>query len=158
MAANISGWSNFLAEIVALTESSDRQQGIANLGYTEYVMERLLLCMNTCTSIKQTIEASDEAAVLQDYISSLSELITTLQMLYQKWEEYKSFLEGPAQHYLSLVRIHHHEGRGRPRFDVSRSQLEYLASLSFKWTEIACILGVSRMTLYRYVHVFFVSY
>lgn len=39
--------------------------------------------------------------------------------------------------------------RGRPRFDVSANQLEYLASLSFSWSAIANMLGVSRMTLYR---------
>ena len=39
---------------------------------------------------------------------------------------------------------------GRPRFAISRDQLLYLASLSFKWTEIAALLGVSRMIIYRY--------
>ena len=42
-------------------------------------------------------------------------------------------------------------GPGRPRFDVSKEQLEYLSLLSFKWNEIAVLLGVSRMTVYRYV-------
>lgn len=39
--------------------------------------------------------------------------------------------------------------RGRPPFDISRDQLEYLSSLSFSWTQIASILGVSRMTIFR---------
>ena len=39
--------------------------------------------------------------------------------------------------------------RGRPRFDIPREQLVYLASLSFNWVQIASILGVSRMTMYR---------
>ena len=43
-------------------------------------------------------------------------------------------------------------GPGRPRFDISKEQLEYLSSLSFKWNEIAVLLGVSRMTIYRYVY------
>ena len=38
---------------------------------------------------------------------------------------------------------------GRPRFDISQEQLVYLRSLSFTWSQIAAILGVSRMTLYR---------
>ena len=38
---------------------------------------------------------------------------------------------------------------GRPRFDISKEQLEYLSSLSFSWTDIAHMLGVSRMTIYR---------
>ena len=39
--------------------------------------------------------------------------------------------------------------RGRPRFDVTKEQLEYLRSMSFTWTDIGNILGVSQMTLYR---------
>ena len=39
-------------------------------------------------------------------------------------------------------------GQGRPRFDVARQQLEYLSSLSFSWSEIAALLGVSRTTIY----------
>ena len=40
-------------------------------------------------------------------------------------------------------------GRGRPKFDISKEQLEFLASMSFTWTQIAEMLGVSRMTIYR---------
>ena len=39
--------------------------------------------------------------------------------------------------------------RGRPRFDIGQDQLEYLSSMSFTWTQIASMLGVSRMTIYR---------
>ncbi len=36
---------------------------------------------------------------------------------------------------------------GRPRFNISKQQLEYLCSLSFKWNGIAILLGVSRINL-----------
>ena len=36
---------------------------------------------------------------------------------------------------------------GRPRFIISREQILYLREFSFKWTEIADILGVSISTL-----------
>ena len=39
--------------------------------------------------------------------------------------------------------------RGRPRFDISKEQLLYLYSFSFSWSDIAKVLGVSRMTIYR---------
>ena len=39
--------------------------------------------------------------------------------------------------------------RGRPAFDISQEQLEYLSSLSLNWSQIAALLGVSRMTIYR---------
>ena len=37
---------------------------------------------------------------------------------------------------------------GRPRFHITREQLQYLQSMSFNWVQIATILGVSRMTVY----------
>ena len=40
--------------------------------------------------------------------------------------------------------------RGRPRYLISQDQLEYLRSLGFTWTDVSVLLGVSRMTLYRY--------
>ena len=42
---------------------------------------------------------------------------------------------------------------GRPRFAITREQLLYLASLGFKWTEIAPLLGVSRMTIGVVTHI-----
>ncbi len=40
-------------------------------------------------------------------------------------------------------------GMGRPRFDITVEQLEYLQSLNFTWTKIAALLGVSQMTVYH---------
>jgi len=40
-------------------------------------------------------------------------------------------------------------GSGRPKFDISKDQLEYLYSHSFNWPQIAQLLGVSRMTIYH---------
>ena len=47
------------------------------------------------------------------------------------------------------VEVSQSADRGRPRFLISRDQLEYLRSLSFTWTEIATLIGVSRMTIFR---------
>ena len=40
-------------------------------------------------------------------------------------------------------------GPGRPKFNITKEQLEYLSSMSFSWSQIAHLLGVSRMTIYR---------
>ena len=54
-------------------------------------------------------------------------------------------ISGVAYH----VPVVHMGQHGRPRFEVTRGQVEYLAFLSFTWSEIATLLGVSRTTLYR---------
>ena len=40
--------------------------------------------------------------------------------------------------------------KGRPKFQITQEQLEYLCSLSFSWSDIAVLLGISRITLFRY--------
>ena len=40
-------------------------------------------------------------------------------------------------------------GKGRPHFLVPKEQLEFLHSVCFTWTEIAQLIEVSRMTIYR---------
>ena len=79
---------------------------------------------------------------LDDYYASTQELIESLKVIYRKWEEYKGVLdsfmtERPSVAYqtpVSTLRT----GPGRPRFDTSK---EYLSSLSFKWNEIAELVG-----------------
>ena len=39
--------------------------------------------------------------------------------------------------------------RGRPQVFISEDQLIYLRSLNFSWSQIAEVLGVSRMIIYR---------
>ena len=63
------------------------------------------------------------------------------------------FISLPCNCWWRHVALWHPNGiahiRGRPSFEISEDQLLYLSSLSFTWTEIASLLGVSRMTIYR---------
>ena len=145
----VNGWSDFFGEISRLIESAERQFGLANVSYSEYVMDRLELSINASWNLLETITNSVVGSELQDCCRSLTELVECLRTEYRRWERYKNYLEGFESH-LPLPATQLLGGRGRPRFEVSKFQLEYLESLSFKWTEIASILGISRMTLYRY--------
>ena len=148
--AELHGWTSFFEQVSTLAGRSEVQFGIANYSYCEYVIERLELCITTCSGIVDLINTSSVELELSQCISLLSELLKCLRTMLRKWEEYKSTVEQ------STLSVSHPDiipslRRGRPLFNVSRSQIEYLSSLSFKWTEIAAILGVSRMTLYRLV-------
>ena len=89
---------------------------------------------------------------LEEYCSMLNSLIECLRGVYNKWEEYEDILNSYPERYSYHVPVLRGTSTvGRPRFQISRDQLLYLISLSFKWIEISALLGVSRMTVYRLV-------
>ena len=102
-------------------------------------------------TIRNTTERmSTRDPQLSDYQSSLEELLTCLRQLSAQWERYLDHLEleGSVTAYAVPV-DRSHRRLGRPQLEISRDQLECIVSLSFNWTQIAAILGVSRMTVYR---------
>ena len=78
-------------------------------------------------------------------LSQLKEAIVLLQSI---WREYQNSIEERSATQYSVA-VEHTQQKGRPRFSITREQLEYLRSLSFTWDTIASMLGVSRMTIYR---------
>ena len=143
------GLSAFFDDVVRLIEGAERQYGVANLGYTEYIIERFESCIIACTSVLNQLRTS---APLNDYCARLDELIECLRTIYYKWQEYEGILHSNQLNHVSYHAPVTHSGRsGRPKFEISKDQLIYLTSLSFTWTDIAALLCVSRMTIYRSV-------
>lgn len=95
----------------------------------------------------------DEEAIILYYNQELSQLLVYVRQIAADWQVHFDYLQmnsGRSQSNVSFkVRITRNGGPGRPKFSISREQLEYLSSMSFSWTHIAQILGVSRMTIYR---------
>jgi hypothetical protein len=141
------GFTEFFTEIHQFLLSLERQYGIANEASTEYAVDRLAVCFRGVSHLCSIIvEAEEEASDLSDYLSNLQLLCSVLSSL---WEEYEETLEsaGGNMSYTALLDLT--GGLGRPRFDISSDQVEYLRSLSFSWTDIASLLGVSCMIVYR---------
>ena len=147
MSANL---TEFFDEIIKLLQETDRQHGIANSSYTDYALGRLEHCIITCTTIRGRLEV-ESSQDIQEYCTMLNSLIECLRRVYNKWEEYDDIVNSHPERYSYHVPVIHRNRVGRPRFQISRDQLLYLISLSFKWTEISALLGVSRMTVYRLV-------
>ena len=149
MAGAPSGWTSYFDEISRLLDDAERQYGVANISYTEYVLERLEITLGTCSDLLYHVGQQDG---LEECKSSLRELIECIKVIYKKWEEYCGILESyPESNTLSYTSPTSPSCRpGRPKFQITKDQLEYLCSLGFKWNEIAALLGVSRMTIYRY--------
>ena len=93
---------------------------------------------------------TQDERVVSSYATLLGELLECLEQVAREWESYLETLQSGAQsNAYSAPQLYAVGRRGRPRFEVTRDQLEYLASLSFTWTQTAAMLGVSRMTVYR---------
>ena len=141
----------FFGEVSRLIEQAERQYGLANRNYTAYVIERMEYVMTVCSELCTHMRGVPD---LEDYCRSTEELMDIITVICRKWEEYEQVLdanlmERPAVAYHSHASSSPRFGPGRPRFDISKEQLQYLSSLAFTWNEIAVLLGVSRVTIYR---------
>lgn len=145
--------SFFFDDVLRLIEGAERQYGVANINYTEYILERFEFCITTVTSVlNQLRTASDSSTPMREYCACLGELTECLRTIYYKWEEYEGILHSNQMSRMSYqAPVTHSGSSGRPRFEISKDQLIYLNSLSFTWTDIAALLCVSRMTIYRFV-------
>ena len=147
--AELWGWQNYFAEVQHFL----RQIQVVNArqDHIEHWIERLETIVSGTARIRDILSAAitggsqQQDTVLQYYKTSLDEL---LESLYGVNSYLDSSLDSAmsAPYTSSTVRT---GARGRPRFNITVDQLEYLTSMSFSWTEIARMLGISRMTLYR---------
>lgn len=144
------GWSSFFGELARFLQGAANNYGSANSQYALYCVNRLSMCHRNVTSLKETVELSnnqDLSGILRD----LNELLDCISALYEQWNSYLTIVDAqnPEDWYqVPTARVRPGRG-GRPRFDISRDQLLYLKSLTFSWSEIASLLNVSRMTIYR---------
>ena len=116
--------------------------------YKERSEDCLASQLFTCLGIQLLAEATRSFDGLSNVHADLLQLLRTVQVSLQKWVDYSDVLDSQrtlSSYFPPLLE----SGRGRPKFDISREQLQYLRSLSFSWTAIADMLRVTRMTIYR---------
>lgn len=152
------GWNRYFEEMGSLVRDISRRAGdasAANHSFCEYVLDRLEICIESLSSLVELLRTHppsvtyQEAEVATRYSGQLAELLDYMRHLYVEWNGY---LDG--SHTLTVstsysVPISQHAGRGRPKFDINKEQIQYLRSMSFSWVQISKLLGVSYMTLYR---------
>lgn len=155
------GWERFFDELSTfVTSIGGERRMFANLAYTEHVLEKLEHWMSTLSRIIDYIHSTasslteeDEAEVVNYYELQLSELLDCLQHITSEWQEHLDQVQrgdGAVSHSTAFhLTLTTSEGPGRPKFNITKGQLEYLSSLSFSWSQIAQLLHVSRMTIYR---------
>ena len=159
MASPLGGWQGFFEQLGSFLESCDRQIDSASEEYCGFCQERLETCLSSLRHVQDVIESGPdnpdvhltepELQALTEYRSVVASLLEISQSLSQRSEARIDHIRASRAAYAYQSDTVGDGRRGRPRFDVSKDQLEYLSSLSFTWTEIASLLGVSRMTVYR---------
>ena len=144
-------WQAFFREVLSLVTAGERHYGVCNANYSDYMIERFELSIQSCETIVNGLSVlSNAERAITEYKEYIDQLIELLRILLDQWKDYRTLLGSNLQHTSYCVPIQCTSSRGRPKFDIDREQLEYLVSLSFKWSDIAALLGISRTTLYRY--------
>lgn len=153
------GWEEFFEQIGHFLRESERHFGNCSGQYAGYVVDRLQLCIRSCSILKdhfddhmvdiQQVSSGPDRDVILKYTDDLVELMSCLRELSREWLRFMDVATIRQASVAYSASASHNSKRGRPRFEVSSEQIEYLHSLCFSWTDIASLLGVSRMTLYR---------
>ena len=139
----LSGWEQFFDELDSFIRSVNRQRGTANEDFSEYVVERLEMCTRSVFSLIHHLRLNaptDEAAarIGIQYSASLSELLECLRSMLREWQDYLNHyqLRSTTSYHASRTQSVPSQLGGRPRFDISREQLQYLRFMSYKGTNI----------------------
>ena len=153
MANSLLGWERFFEELTEFIRTCNRQSGTANQSFAEYALERIQTAIQSVSALLDRFESAtpnseDKSTVLERYSTSLGELRSCLRELSREWQEHIDRCMQPCATSYVGPSIHAPR-RGRPKFDIKKEQLEFLTSMSFTWTQISRMLGVSHMTIYR---------
>ena len=149
------GWERFFEELETFLTAANREIGSVSREYSEFVLERLGVCIQALSSICRQMESAGEvdAEMLQIH-DTLVEIRGCCRSLLVLWQSYIDQLDSNYT-VVSRAQMESYqaprlrEGRGRPSIIISLEQLRYLRSLHFTWSQISELLGVSRMTVYR---------
>ena len=76
-------WTRYFETIIEFLEGASRQYGVANESFTEYVVDRLDLCISTCSSLSEQLTingsggdiGSDEETIVVRYRTKLQHLL-----------------------------------------------------------------------------------
>jgi len=125
-----------------------------NQSYAHCDTGRFEMCIATLRQLKQllsdvTNESEDEQVVFASYLSQIIELLICCELLSLHWHRYADHLHEAlaSRAYVTPSIQSPISHQGRPKLEITRDQLLYLASLSLSWTCSANMLGVSRMTI-----------
>lgn len=152
-------WEALFTEVDNFLVSLRTNKEYADKRFIEYAIERLAVCITCVARIKDLLCSvsvdmmnPEESSIVISYCSHFEELIEYLRLISIEWQKYLDdyrVREVRSAYSTSIMSSVGDRERGRPKFDITQEQLEYLSSMSFNWSQVARLLGVSRTTVYR---------
>ena len=145
MDGEVIGLATYFAEVTSVVRISERRIGNGDRTFAWHMIDRLQIAVVNVASICRAISAVNE---LREYSNYLEDLSVALPGIISEWEACLERLDSERE--LTRYKVERiRNGRGRPKFHVTKVQIMFLRSLSFSWTNVESILGISRLTLYR---------
>ena len=130
METELWGWESLFEQLTAFLRAAERQLGVCNKQYAQYVLERFERCTQTVAYLQSHMEDSvsslspENRRVAVTYIALTDDLLTCLRLLGAKWQHYLDCLEAIVSSTTYRVDVAVPSGRGRPRFLVTQDQVE----------------------------------
>ena len=116
-------WTRYFDDISRFLEGIERQYGITNANFCEYVLDRLEVCIATCSNLRDhmvTGVASSDEEIIEGYRSNLEGLVECLRCLQVKWLEYEDIISIRAERFRYRYQVETVvRGSGRPRFNIT---------------------------------------
>lgn len=142
------GWVGFFNELSLFLRTAKHTEHPSR-GFCEYVVDRLQMWIVSVAHLVTHLESRSASNVAVVYVSCLNELIEHLRAVLNVWNSKLEDYNDGQNPYSYSVQVETPHRTGRPRFMISKEQIEYLRSMSFTWVQISDLLGVSYMTIYR---------
>ncbi len=143
-------WERFFSDLSTFLGSAENAEH-PNRDYSEYVVHRLQMWIVSISHLLAHLQSTSigEVVSVVHVTGYLTELTNHLRLLLSRWIDYLDHYDAHHPHSYVAVITTNDNSTGRPRYNISKEQLEYLRSMSFSWVEISQMLGVSYMTVYR---------
>ena len=119
------------------------------------MIERLKVFTISHTHLQEHLQynhgqiAEQHRSTVLGYTREMTQLIMYLRSLAHEWQSYIDAKERLSESLKYQALLSQSTGKGRPHFLILKEQLEFLRSLCITWTDIAQLIGVSRITIYR---------
>ena len=117
-------WSEYFTNLSSFMISCERKYGLANEKFTEYALERLSQSYQSLQDLVEIFGSNNDLSRLH---ADLLVLLQSVLQVWQKWSDYSDTLD--AQFNTTRYVPSRRRGlRVRPKFYVTKEQLQYLRS------------------------------